>query len=161
MKKNEVAIEGARGDNYCQINHIKGQKMDHFNMNYTSDRVFKIWAYTVSHCILLLRSSQLYYDVEGYTPSMNFNIDVEFWGVGFLDLPDMLSGIIIKEIRSNIPEKFNYYSSSLGYKAFEIQSKGQSFYIIAAGCRIGRNRWGIENRVSNPMLEYDEILAFF
>jgi hypothetical protein len=128
-------------------------------MNYRSDRVFRIWAYTVSHSFLLLRSPQLFEDVEGYSITTNHNVDIEFWGIGYIDLPDMLKGITIKEIQESIPEKFKKYSNSSGYKVFKIKSEGSFFYVVASGCRIGKNNWDCENRISNPNLDYDEIVA--
>jgi len=106
-----------------------------------------------------LRSPQLFEDVEGYSNATNYNMDIEFWGVGYLELPDTLKGIIIKEIMESIPEKFRKYSNSLGYKVFEIKSEGSLFYVVAGGCRIGKNNWDSDNRISNPNLEYDEIVA--
>lgn len=133
---------------------------NHFSaMNYISERIFRIWAYTVSHCILLLRSPQLFEDVEGYSDATNHNVDIEFWGVGYLDLPDIIRGIKIKELKENIPERFNKYLSSVGYKIFEIESEENLFYVVAGGCRIGKNNWDNEDRISNSSLEYDEVVA--
>jgi hypothetical protein len=128
-------------------------------MNYESYRIFRIWAYTVSHCFLLIRSTQLFEGIEGYSKDTNYNVDIEFWGVGYLDLPDMLNGISIKEAQEIVPEKFRKYPSSMGYKIFEIKSEGSIFYVVAGGCRIGKNKWDTENRVLDPNLEYDEIVA--
>lgn len=128
-------------------------------MNYLSNRIFRIWAYTVSHCFLLLRSPQLFEDVEGYSNATNYNVDIEFWGVAYLELPDILKGITVKEIIENIPEKFHKYSTSLGYKVFEIKSESNFFYVVAAGYRVGKNNWDNEDRILNPNLEYDEIIA--
>ena len=55
-----------------------------------------------------------------------YNIDIEFWGVAYLDLPDMFKW---------------------------------AYYIVASGCKVGKNNWLNENRVLNPSLEYDEIFA--
>ncbi len=71
----------------------------------------------------------------------------------------MMHGVWLEEICQDIPAKFNRYSTSLGYKVFEIKSAENSFYVVAGGCRVGKNNWVTEDRVSNFMLEYDEILA--
>jgi hypothetical protein len=121
---------------------------------FESTRHFQIWIYTVSHSTLILRGTNREdEETEGY------NIDIEFWGVAYLDLPDMLKGIIIKEIQENIPEKFHKYSNSLGYRVFEIKSEGGVFYVVATGYRVGKNNWDREDRILNPNLEYDEIVA--
>lgn len=121
---------------------------------FNSKRFFQIWIYTVSHSILLIRSiNNKDRELDG------FNIDIEFWGVGYIDLPDILNGVNIYEKTENIPEKYIKYSKSLGFKLFEISSEGKKFYVAAAGYRVGKNNWESENRILNPNLEYDEIIA--
>jgi hypothetical protein len=128
-------------------------------MNYISDRVFKIWAYTVSHSFLILRSPKIFEDVDGYSIATNHNVDIEFWGVSYLDLPNVLNGITVKKIQKNIPQRFRKYANSLDYKVFKIKSEGSVFYVVAAGYRIGKNNWDNEHRISNPNFEYDEIIG--
>ena len=128
-------------------------------MIYTSNRSFRFWAYTVSHNVLLLRSSLTFEDVDGYDPSMKYNIDIEFNGVGYIDIPDTIDGIELEEIAKELPKKFQRYSKSMGYKVFEIKSDGKLYYIIAAGYMIGKNAWIEQNRILNPDLRHDEILA--
>jgi hypothetical protein len=124
------------------------------NNFFNSTRFFQIWIYTVSHSRLILRSvNNKERDVNG------FNIDIEFWGVGYLELSDKFNGISIQEIKEDKPEKFSKYSESLGYKVFEVRSNGINSYIVAAGCRVGGNNWENENRILNPDLEYNEIFA--
>jgi hypothetical protein len=126
-------------------------------MSYTSNRVFKIWAYSVSHSFLLLRSSNNEED-EIKAMQEGFNIDIEFVGVDYLDMPAILQGISIEELKENIPEKFSQYQNSLGHRVFEIKSKN-NYYIVAASYQVGKNNWLNEDRILNPYLEYDEILA--
>ncbi len=123
------------------------------NNIFDSNRIFQIWIYTVSHAVLILRSVN-----NSESEMSGYNIDVEFWGVGYLDLPDILNGAYIKEVKENIPEKFTIYSSSRGFKIFEIKSEGNLFYIAAAGYIAGKNSWD-SDRVLNPNLEYNEIIA--
>lgn len=122
-------------------------------MNFDSKRCFKIWIYTVSHSVLILRSvNDEEEEVKGY------NIDVELWGVVYLELPDVLNGIKIKKV-NNLPKKFDVYKNKEGYNVFEIISESGLYYVVATGCKIGKNNWLNENRVLNPYLEYDEIVA--
>jgi hypothetical protein len=123
-------------------------------MSYISNRIFKIWSYSVSHSFLLLRSNGNSDEIL----EENYNIDIEFGGVGYMDLPAILRTISIQEIKDNIPEKFKKYSRSLGYKVFAIKSD-ETFYVVAGSYRVGKNKWGNEDRILNPSLEYDEILA--
>ena len=130
-------------------------------MNYTSDRLFKIWAYTVSHSFLLLRSSQFFEDVDGYSITNNFNIDVEFWGVSYLNIPDLFEGITIRRNVDTAPQSVLKHCQ-IGHIVFEIASnKGEHYFIVAAGCRVGKNKWELEDRISNPNLEYDQLLFSF
>jgi hypothetical protein len=125
-------------------------------MSYISDRIFKIWSYSVSHSFLLLRSTN---NEEDEVLREGYNIDIEFGGVGYLNLPVILQGISIQEIKEDIPEKFKRYLPSLGHRVFEIKSD-ETYYIIAGSYRVGKNNWGDnEDRIFNPSLEYDEILA--
>jgi hypothetical protein len=126
-------------------------------MSYRSNRVFKILAYSVSHSFLLLRSSNNE-DDEIKAMQEGYNIDIELVGVGYIDLPAILHGIEINELRSNIPEKFSKFSASLGYRVFEIKSD-KTYFIVAANYLVGKNNWINEDRILNPTLEYDEILA--
>lgn len=128
-------------------------------MNSIVNRTYKIWAYTVSHNFLILRSPMAFKDVEGYSEYNSFNVDIEFTAVVYLDLPSIIHGIAIKECTENIPEKFKHYCEGTGNKLFEILSEGKFYYIVAGGYRIGKNTWIAEDRISNLSLEYDEILA--
>lgn len=65
---------------------------------YYSKRVFKLWAYIVSHSSLLLRSEMKYPDQENYTGSTSFNIDLEFWAVSYIDISINLYKVEIKEV---------------------------------------------------------------
>lgn len=90
---------------------------------------------------------------------MNYNIDIEFSAVAYLDVPDTLKSIQVHEIIENVPEKFNKYSKISGLKIFEIQSEGLCHFIIAGNCRAGKNRWILEDRIRNMGLDYEEIIA--
>ena len=108
----------------------------------------------------MLRSPLLFENAneEGYLSDLSYNIDIEFGGVAYLDLPDIFQGILLREVTADRPEKFNKYLASSGYKVFEIKSEGESYYIVAGSYKIGKCKWLTENRVSSPTLEYDEIL---
>ncbi|MCP3819226.1 hypothetical protein NLX86_14270 [Streptomyces sp. A3M-1-3] len=56
---------------------------------YRSDRYFKVWQYTVSHCRLLLRSTR------DNPPSTR--IDVHFGGVSHMMLRPHYDGLVIRE----------------------------------------------------------------
>jgi len=128
-------------------------------MNYISDRIFRIWAYTVSHCFLILRSPQLFEDVEGYSNATDHNVDIEFWGVSYLDLPDIFRGVKIKELKQDVPRRLDKYLIYKGARIFELESEENLFYVVAGGCRVGKNNWVNEDRISNPGLEYREIIV--
>ena len=122
-------------------------------MLYTSSRKFRIWAYSVSHSFLLLRST--YNEDE---EKNGFNIDIEFAGVEYLDMPITLQGITIEELKENLPEKFTKYQNSIRYRVFRIESD-TNYYIVAANYLVGRDNWIGEDRMINSSLIYDKILA--
>ena len=112
-----------------------------------------MWAYSVSHSFLLLRSS--------YNPDEEkhgYNIDIEFVDVDYLDMPGTLQGISIEELKENLPEKFMKYQNSLRYRVFQIKSD-INYYIVAGNYLVGKNNWIGESRMINPSLKYDKILA--
>src|SRR5688572_10122978 len=128
-----------------------------------SHRIFKVWAYTVSHSFLILRSPLMFPDQENYDKDKDFNIDIEFIGVEFMEIPSMLEGIVITElVDERIPTKLLGLKTKLGGKGnkfFEIKCQGHTYYLVAANYRIGKSRWISEDRISNPNLEYDEIIG--
>lgn len=97
-----------------------------------------------------------YKDVEGFEMA-SCNIDIEFSAVEYLDIPRSLSGIWINDVTGNAPKKFSNFSPR--FKVYEIKSEEKIYHIVAGGYRIGKNEWGLEDRISNMTLEYDEILA--
>jgi hypothetical protein len=128
-------------------------------MNEILNRVFKMWAYTVSHSFLILRSPMKFPDQDDYNELYGCNIDIEFSAVAYLDLPNILKGIEIKELAGRIPEKLTHFKDDLGFKIFEIKSENNKFYVVAGNYRIGKNKWLNEDRTVNFNLEYDEIIA--
>lgn len=128
-------------------------------MNELLDRTFKIWAYTVSHSFLILRSPLKYPDQVIFSESEKFNIDIEFSAVAYLDIPSILPGVIIHQIENSIPKKLRHYRNKPGYKIFEITSENNQYYIVAGSYRVGKSRWLSEDRIQNMNLEYDEIIA--
>lgn len=123
------------------------------------NRVFKIWAYTVSHSFLILRSPQKFPDQDDFDKNHAYNIDIEFSAVAYMDVPTILNGVEIRELINHIPENLQQYKIEYGYKIFEIKSGEKYYYIVAGSYRIGKNRWLAEDRVSNMNLEYDSIIA--
>lgn len=123
------------------------------------NRVFKIWAYTVSHCFLILRSPQKFPDQGDFDENHSYNIDMEFSAVAYIDIPTILNGVEIRELIDKVPEKFQQYKTEQGYKIIEIKSNSRCYYIVAGSYRIGKNKWIAEDRISNMNLEYDSIIA--
>jgi hypothetical protein len=121
-------------------------------MIFDSVRFFQLWIYTVSHSTLILRSPN-----NENVKEAGYNIDIEFWGVTYLDLPDLFNGIKIRKMEDNIPQKFDKFKN--GCEVFEISTDNNNHYIVASGCIVGKNNWINENRILNPYLEYDEIIA--
>ncbi|REC49484.1 hypothetical protein [Chryseobacterium pennipullorum] len=131
-------------------------------MIFYSKRKFKIWAYTVSHSSLLLRSVMQYGDEEGYSEETSYNIDLEFSFVEYMDIKtlwDSISVSIVEKetLRSDLKEKFELYEG----KIFEIETNKEKTYIVAYSLLIGTNKWGLDDRIFNEHmnLEHDKILV--
>ena len=131
-------------------------------MIFYSNRKFKIWAYTVSHSSLLLRSVMQYDDQEGYSEETSYNIDLEFSFVEYMDVKTTWDSISIsvvekENLRSDLKEKFDSYEG----KIFEIESHKEKTYIVAHNLLIGTNKWGLDDRIFNYNinLKHDEILV--
>lgn len=128
-------------------------------MKYNSNRNFKPWAYTVSHAFLLIRSPN---DADNESDALlSYNIDIEFWGVLYMDIPASFDSIEITEIKKDIPSRLSHYQNLKGVKFFQIVSNDNAYNIVAGGCRVAKSKWLTENRVLQPELEYDEILLSF
>ena len=123
---------------------------------FTSDRTFKIWAYTISHNFLIIRSPMLFEDMNGYNEILNYNIDIEFTAVIYMNIPSVLSGFKIKELKNNIPDLYKIYDD---FKVYEIESNGNKYYIVAGNYPIGTNKWLFEHRITDMTLQYDNILT--
>lgn len=130
-------------------------------MLFQSDRKFKIWAYTVSHCSLLLRSVMKFPDEDNYSQKTSYNIDIEFWAVSYINVPTSLDNIEIIEIpKDSLPAYIDKSLSKYDEKVFEIRTDDKKYYVIAGGLLVGINRWVNEDRIFNYNLnlEHDEIV---
>jgi hypothetical protein len=131
-------------------------------MIYKSERKFKIWAYTVSHNSLLLRSVMKFQDDREYSKETSFNIDIEFWAVEYINLPTTLNNIRISDgIILPLYENKNSKKFSKGAKVFEIEESGSIYYIVAGGLIVATNKWENKDRISNYDLDlkHDEIVV--
>ncbi|WP_353145118.1 hypothetical protein [Chryseobacterium sp.] len=120
-----------------------------------------MWAYIVSHSSLLLRSEMTYSDQDNYSEDTAYNIDLEFFGVNYINIPTNLDELAIKEI--TIEElAIDILIDLLKYnmKIFEIESKKKKYYIIASGLLIGKNKWEDQDRIFdyNSNLKHDEVV---
>jgi hypothetical protein len=72
------------------MSDVRGEKL------FESPRLFQLWAYTVSHSWLLLRSTQ--------EPGVPTRIDVCFGDVAAIHLPRLMTGLSIIESSSSVEE---------------------------------------------------------
>lgn len=103
---------------------------------FQSNRLFKLWDYSVSHQQLLIRSPM--------TPDIPTNIDLLFWGVKSLNVETVLRGVEVActddcSINSEQLTKF----LKNGCKVFLIQSGGSSMIVVASGFRALENKLDI------------------
>lgn len=124
------------------------------------NRKFRLWAYTVSHNSLLLRSEQKYADVDGYEEALGYNIDIEFGMVAYIDIPHSIQNLELKTVTTGFPEKLLNFTKHPDLLVFELNSGDNKYYIVADSYLVGRNNWDpSEDRLSNISLKHDEILA--
>jgi hypothetical protein len=130
-------------------------------MLFQSNRGFGIWAYTVSHGSLLLRSNMQFPDENDYSIETSFNIDMEFWSVTYISIPTYFENVEIRLIdESLLPADIDRRLCKYDQKIFEFNIDNKKHYIIAAGLLIGTNQWMSEDRIFHYHLnlEHDEIL---
>ena len=102
---------------------------------FKSSRYFTVFDYLVSHGQLLLRSDK----IKGHKE----NIDIIFYDTTFMQLFTMLHGVTIRLVDKNeiinynsVKEYFSYDNKNL----FEIESKGEKYYIAASFVRVFENQ---------------------
>jgi hypothetical protein len=103
-----------------------------------SNRIFKPWIYTVSHSMLVLRSS--YEACLGE----DTNIDLYFSDVVYMALPSKLKGLLLEEDsegkESNLLQRYSPTPSD--YKVFSLTSGGERYIIIAYSVEVDTNKLG-------------------
>jgi hypothetical protein len=88
-----------------------------------------------------------------------YNIDIEFWGTQYMELPSLFKGIQIQMYEGDIPDNLQKFKVDIDNKIFQLSTGNSLHYIIAAGCRVGKNSWISENRILDPTLDYEETIA--
>jgi hypothetical protein len=127
-------------------------------MSYSTKREFRIWHYTVSHSTLFLRSNVFEESEDGKEIS-NDTIDIEFWAVGYIDLPDTLKGIELKLVSKDPLDRFREFLKH-DLKLFELKTGMKSHFIIAGGCVVGKSTWDYDKgRFENIGLKYPEVIV--
>lgn len=129
---------------------------------YQSDREFRIWNYTVSHCSLLLRSEMSFIGGDNFSEELSYNIDIEISGVSFIGIPTTLRNLKIKEISEDLlPGHIDKELCKYDLKIFEFEEENERYYIIAAGLMIATNKWDLnQDRILSYHLglQHDKII---
>lgn len=86
------------------------------------------------------------------------NIDIEFVAVTYFEMPETIVGLEIHQL-DVVPDRLQQFINSQYSKVFCLRSNTNDYYVIAGGFQIGTSTWLTENRMWNPDLEYDEIVA--
>jgi hypothetical protein len=90
-------------------------------------------------------------------PDILSTIDVEFWEVEYINLPDSFVGLELT-IAANGHEKF----SELGFngRVFQLKCGSNVHYVVAAGCTVGESDWDYDkSRLMDLNLSYKQVLA--
>lgn len=110
---------------------------------FSSERVFKIWDYSVSHRQLLLRSPKSEKQVD--------NVDVVFWGVEFISIPSILNGLSLRQVGEDEVVSFRPSALKKNALVIRIDAGTEHGFVEAAGCKI------LENQVDI----FDSSLVYF
>src|SRR5262245_52183856 len=101
---------------------------------FTSDRLFRVWDWSVSHCRLLIRSPR-----SGQDPTER-NIDIAFYGVFYLELPESLHGI---SVVAPTPEDEAYLRAKatpgMHGRLFVLESSGRRLFVGAVQMEVTEN----------------------
>jgi len=102
-------------------------------MQFSSDRSFRLWDYSVSHKQMLLRSPK--------SPDVAMNVDIVLWGVEYLDLATSLEGLTIT---SPSREEVTRAGQAMGNTVDPSQvhcfaSGDRRFVVVAVGFKVLRN----------------------
>ncbi len=123
------------------------------------ERSFKIWAYSISHKTLIIRSEIQYPDVKYenlYYP--NCTIDLEFWDVNYIQSVNDFEEVILTEEKNFISKEITDILINKKLKVYNLKTSNKNNYIVAGGCIVGKSNWTIEDKTQNFRLEYEEIL---
>jgi hypothetical protein len=109
----------------------------------SSDRLFKVWEYQVSHGQLLVRSPKA--PASPSSPEQVSNLDFVFVGVEYMALPRLLRGI---ELVAATADELDSLTSILGHSVatenvFVLRSDQQRFPVVAANVAVRENNWDI------------------
>ncbi len=84
-------------------------------MLFNSKRLFQTWMYSVSHSTLILRSTNTEdSEMKGY------NIDIEFWGTQYMELPSLFKGIQIQMYEGDIPDNLQKFKVDIDNKIWHL-----------------------------------------
>lgn len=95
-----------------------------------SDRKFKIWQYSVSHGMLLLRSP-----IDGVH---HMNMDVVFAGVSYINLPAVMNGMEV--IVASLPISEVWPMAKMGDVLYTVRSQGMEYFVVGGVCRSYENK---------------------
>ena len=103
-----------------------------------SNRTFSPWVYTVSHSMLVLRSSY------GASKGEDNNIDLYFTSVDYMAIPATFKGLTVEE-DSEMKEidLLHRYSPSSDSKVFILTSGGERYFVIAYRVSVDTNNLGL------------------
>jgi len=128
-------------------------------MQFTSDRSFRLWDFSVSHKQMLLRSPR--------SPEAAMNIDIVLWGVEYLDVATSLQGLtIVSPTREDVARAGQAMGGEVALSHVHcFASEGRRFVVVAAGYKVLRNDLDIfESSLeyfagTDPSRDLGEVLA--
>lgn len=117
------------------------------------NREFRIWSYIISHQLLILRSS-IYNKNNDSDLILDYNIDIEFDSVSYINLPTTFNLLEIKKVGFELYPHLQKFAEN--EKLYLLITTDGEYQICANSCTIGKNKWLIESKNSDFNLEYKE-----
>lgn len=109
----------------------------------SSERLFKVWEYQVSHGQLLIRSPKA--PGSQSNPEQVSNLDLVFIGVEYMALPRLLQGIeLVDATVDELGSLADILGHSIGIEnVFVLRSGNHRFPVVAADLTANENNWDI------------------
>lgn len=109
----------------------------------SSDRIFKVWEYQVSHGQLLVRSPKA--PASSFSPERTTNLDIAFSGVEYMALPRIMRGVeLVLAEPAELEALAEIVEHPLDVQNVMIfRSSSHRFPVVASRMAVSENDWDV------------------